>query len=100
MKFILGEGKLYNESLKEIKLTTLKEIQNELNVKFTRKCSTSKKTSNMFKKNMKEHTMKLRNKIYFKVKHSRTVRMEKSAIIYMTHQLNNHMKKKEKVINK
>ena len=44
--------------------------------------------------------MTLRSKEHFKVKHAKTVRMEKSGIINMTHQLNNHMKKKEKMLNK
>ena len=50
VKLIMGENKLYSESLKELKITTLEEIQNYLSVKFARKCLTSKDTSDMIKK--------------------------------------------------
>ena len=100
VRLILGESKPYRESLTELKITTLKERRNELSVKFARKCLTSKKTSNIFIKNIRRHKMTLRSKEHFKVKHAKTVRMEKSAVINMTHQLNNHMKKKENMLNK
>ena len=99
VRLILGKSKPYRESLTELKITTLKERRNELSVKYARKCLTYKKTSNIFIKNIKRHKMTLRSKEHFKVKHAKTVRMEKSAIINMTHQLNNHMKKKEKMLN-
>jgi hypothetical protein len=99
VKLIMGENKLYSESLKELKITTLKERRDYLSVKFARKCLTSKNTSDIFKKNTRKHKMKLRTREHFQVKHTRTVRLERSAVVSMTKQLNKHMKKKNKLAN-
>ena len=37
--------------------------------------------------------------VHFKLKHKRTVRLERLSIINMTKQLNNHIKKKQKLLN-
>ena len=37
--------------------------------------------------------------VHFKLKHKRTLRLERLSIINMTKQLNNHMKKKQKLLN-
>ena len=71
VKLIMGENKLYSESLKELKITTLKERRDYLSVKFARKCLTSKNTSDIFKKNTRKHKRKLRTRENFQVKHTR-----------------------------
>ena len=68
-------------------------------MKFARKCLAYKNTSDIFKKNTRKHKMKLRTREHFQVKHTRTVRLERSAVVSMTKQLNKHMKKKKKLAN-
>ena len=75
VKLIIGENKLYSESLKELKITTLKERRTYLSVKFARKCLTSKNTSDIFKENTRKHKIKLRTREHFQVNHTRTVRL-------------------------
>ena len=41
--------------------------------------------------------MKLRKTEHFKIKHTRTVIMNKSAIMSMTKQLNRHFKEKQRI---
>ena len=95
----MGGKNGYSESLKELNITTLKQRRDNISVNFAIKCLTSKNTKDIFKRNMAKHRMKLRSMDYFNFKHCRTNRMKNSAIINMTKQLNNHIKKKEKLLN-
>ena len=65
VNLIMGENKLYSESLKEHKITKLKERPNNFSVKFARKCLTSKNTSDILKNNTRKHKMKLRTREHF-----------------------------------
>ena len=85
----------YKEKLKELNLETLQERRNKLSVRFADKCVKNPKTKPMFKKNIKEHTMKLRNKEKYHVTHARTVRLQKSSIQVMTKHLNKKHKENE-----
>ena len=94
----MGRKNEYSESLKELNITTLKERRNILSVNFAKKCLKSDKTKDIFTRNIRKNKMKLRNREHYKVKHCRTVRMQKSAVISMTKQLNSYMKNKENIL--
>ena len=90
----------YNESLKELNITTLKQRRDNLCVNLARKWLQGyKNTKDIFERIMTKRRMKVRNLDYFKVKHCGTNIMKTSAIINMTKKLNNHIKKKEKLLN-
>ena len=95
---IMGKYDSYEESLKSLKLQSLKDRRNLLSVNFAMKCLKNENIRSIFIKNTKVHRMNLRNTPKFKVKHAKTVRMKKSAIINMTHQLNKHHEQKEEIL--
>ena len=89
VKLILGENYLnYDEALQKLDLLTLSERREELCLRFAQKCVKNPKTSNMFPKNEKNHSMETRQPEVFKVQHANTERLRKSSIIYMQHLLN------------
>ena len=98
VNLIIGRKNDYSESLKELNITTLKERRNYLSVNFAKKCLKSENTKDIFPRNISKNKMSLRNREHYKVKHCRTVRMQKSAVINMTKQLNSYMKNKENIL--
>ena len=100
VRLIMGEDTKYEESLKILKLTSLKENRNLLSVKFAEKCLANKNTRSIFTRNINPHQMKLRKTEHFKIKHARTERMKKSAIINMTKQLNSQFEERKRIFKK
>ena len=89
----------YDNALKILNIKNLKQRREILCAKFAIKTSGHQKTKYMFKKNIKEHKMKLRNKNKFKETKTKTNRLHKSSIPYMERLLNNHFQDKEKINN-
>ena len=88
-KVILQENYIgYKKSLQRLNLETLYDRREQLCLNFARSCIKNPKFNDMFPKNMKTHSMELRNPEVFKVDHANTERYRKSAIIYMQHLLN------------
>ena len=54
----------------------------------------------MFEVNTATHKMKLRNKRKYRIINAKTVRLQKSAIPYMTRHLNNKHEEKRKIMSK
>ena len=68
--------------------------------RFAEKCSKNPKVSSMFEVNTATHKMKLRKKGKFRIINAKTVRLQKSAIPYMTKHLNNKHEEKRKLLSK
>ena len=89
VRLILGRRyTTYQEALQELNIETLKERRKSLCLKFANKCLKNAKTKNMFKKNIKDHTMVTRNPLKYKESQVRTTRLHHSAIPYMERLLN------------
>ena len=89
VKVILGERYLgYKKSLHKLDLETLYDRREQLCLNFAKSCIKNPKFNDMFPKNMKTHSMELRNQEVFNVDHANTERFRKSTIIYMQHLLN------------
>ena len=89
LKVILGEKYLgYKISLQKLNLETLYDRREQLCLNFAKSCIKNPKFNDMFPKNIKTHSMELRNPEVFNVDHANTERFQKSAIIYMQHLLN------------
>ena len=81
-------------SMNKLNITTLKERREFLSVKFSKKCLQNEKTCTMFKNNIKNHKMKLRNSDKFYVTVAKTERLKKSTIPDLQKLLNlEHTKK-------
>ena len=95
---IILEGKhSYKEGLTILNIPTLKERREILTARFANKCLKNKNTSDMFKLNILKTNMKLRNINKFREVQSKTSRLYKSALPYMTRVLNKEHKEKEKL---
>ena len=67
----------------------------KLSLNFAKKCDKNPCFKNMFKKNSKEHDMKLRHTDIIEINHCNTSRYYNSAIPFMKRQLNRHYLEKE-----
>ena len=91
VKIILGDQfKTYEQGLLTLNMESLSEQRQVLCLSFAQKCTKNPKTSNMFPRNEKIHTMDTRKKELFKVQHAKTEMLCKSSIIYMQHLLNDN----------
>ena len=89
VRIILGnEYKDYKSSLTRLDIQTLEERRNNLCLNFARKFTKSEKLKHMFPLKKTKHEMKTRHKEKFKVKHAKTERLKRSAVIYMQKLLN------------
>ena len=89
VKIILGDQfKTYEQGLLKLDMESLSERRQALCLSFAQKCTKNPKTSHMFPRNEKIHTMDTRKQEIFKVQHANTERLRKSSIIYMQHLLN------------
>ena len=77
----------------------MKEIIQELCNRFAEKCIQNERITHMFKKNMKNHNMNLRNSEKYKIMSARTVRMKKSAVPSMSKHLNKKHKESKNILN-
>ena len=86
---LISESKdSYQNVLKELNLETLKVRRNKLSETFAEKCLKNDNNKVMFERNKITHKMKLRNVEKYKIKHVRTARLERSAILKMSKHLN------------
>ena len=99
VRLIIGKYESYTEALKILKIETLKERRQELCNRFAEKCIQNERTTHMFKKNIKNHKMNLRNSEKYKVISARTVRMKKSAVPSMSKHLNKKHKESKHILN-
>ena len=100
VRVILGKNyKNYNDGLSKLHLKTLNTRRENLCLNFAKKCLRNKKLKNMFPKNNRSHSMKLRSEEIMKLKKRRTSRYEKSAIPYMKRLLNKYKSKQMKLID-
>ena len=88
VRLISDSDNLYQNVLKELNLETLKSRRNKLSEAFAEKCLKNDQNKVMFKRNKRPHKMVLRNVEKYKIKHARTARLQRSAIIKMTKHLN------------
>ena len=72
----------------------------QIDSKIFRKCSKNTKVNSMLEVNNATHKMKLRNKRKYRIINAKTVRLQKSAIPYMTKHLNNKHEEKRKLLSK
>ena len=96
---IITNGKYsYKEGLKKLSLPTLKQRREHLCARFAIKCLRSNRFKTMFKRNIRNHNMKLRYIKKYKEANIRTNRLYNSAIPYMQRYLNSeHMKTERKI---
>ena len=71
-------------------MENLNERRKSLCLSFAQKCCKNPKTSDMFPRNYKKHTMNTRNPEEFKVQHANNERLLNSSIIYMQNLLNDN----------
>ena len=90
-KIILGDKFIdYEQALILLDLDNLHDRRTLLCLNFARKSSKNHKTSDMFPRNHKQHTMEMRSPEVFQVQHANTERLLKSSIIYMQNLLNDN----------
>ena len=89
LKVILGEKYLgYKKSLQKLDLETLYDRREQLCLNFAKSCIKNPKFNDMFPKNIKKHSMELRNPEVYNVDHANNERYKKSAMVYMKNLLN------------
>ena len=78
----------YEDALIKSNLESLEKRREDLCLSFAKKCINNDKTESMFLHKVKKHTMKMRKKEKFIIKHANTGRLFKSSIPYMQRLLN------------
>ena len=100
-KIILGDKYVdYDNSLKVLKLQSLKERREDLCFKFARKCLQVPKLKKMFPRNHSDHDMDKRRSESFIVNRGLTERMRRSSIPHMQRLLNKHEREKRDICKK
>ena len=91
VKIILGDQfQSYEEGLLKLDMESLSDRRQALYLSFAQTCTKNPKTSHMFPRNEKIHTMDTRKQEIFKVQYANTERLRKSSIIYIQHLLNDN----------
>ena len=97
-KIILGDKYVdYDNSLKVLKLQSLKERREDLCFKFAKKCLQVPKFEKMFPRSHRDHDMDKRRSERFIVNRGLTERMRKSSIPHMQRLLNKHEREKKDI---
>ena len=86
IRLISDSKDAYQNVLKELSLETLKVRRNKLSETFAEKCLKNDKNKVILERNKRTHKMKLRNVEKYKIKHVRTARLQRSAILKMSKQ--------------
>ena len=98
LKIILRESyESYDNTLKVLKLQSLKERREDLSLKFAKKCLEVPKLSKMFPRSQQNHAMSKRCTESFQVKRGLTERMRRSAIPHMQRLLNEDIRKQRDI---
>ena len=99
VRIIMGQKYTnYKDSLSELNLLTLEQRRKMLCLRFAKKCLRNEKLRNMFPKSKQKHSMIKRKTRKYLTRKTRTNRMEKSAIPYMTKLLNDEESEKKKIM--
>ena len=78
----------YEEALKSLNMETLDQRREKLNLTFAKKCLKIDNMKALFPFQVKEHDMKTRKILKFKVIKAKTERYKRSSVIYMQKLLN------------
>ena len=99
VRVIMGKNyKTYTQSLKDLKLETLKRRRDILSLRFAKNCLRNDKMKHLFPLKKSKHNMKIRNKRKFQTKQIYSKRYEKSAVPFMTQLLNSEEDRKRKIL--
>ena len=99
VRVIMGKNyKTYTQSLKDLKLETLKRRRDILSLRFAKNCLRNDKMKHLFPLKKSKHNMKIRNKRKFQTKQINSKRYEKSAVPFMTQLLNSEEEMKRKIL--
>ena len=99
VRLIMGKNyKNYRQSLKDLKLKTLKKRRDILSLRFAKNCLRNEKMKHLFPFKKSKHNMKIKNKRKFQTKQINSKRYEKSAVPFMTQLLNSEEEMKRKIL--